>query len=204
VEGRLRLTRRSLVAFSDFRTGIALITKGTMVVRDIDVLVELSRRASTTVTFSIPTVDEEVWRKTEPGTPPPSKRLKALRMLVDAGIEAGVGMAPILPGISDRPGQLERSVAAAASAGACFVWANLVYLKPGTKEHFFSFLEREFPHLLERYKMLFKGAYLGNETKAPVQRAVSGLRDRYHVEDRRVWKALPPPVPEQLALLPAH
>ena len=203
VEGRLQLTRRSLVAFSDFRTGIALITKGTMVVRDIDVLVELSRRASSMVTFSVPTVDEDVWRKTEPGTPPPSKRLKVLRMLVDAGIEAGVGMAPILPGISDRPEQLEAVVAAAASAGACFVWANLVYLKPGTKEHFFNFLEREFPQLLERYRELFKGAYLGNETKAPVQRIVSDLRDRYRVEDRRSWKPTPPEDPEQLSLLPA-
>src|SRR5438876_12034291 len=87
IEGRYKLTRRCLMAFRDFKTPIGLITKGTMVIRDIDVLAELSRRAKTTVSFSIPTVDETVWAKTEPGTPPPHKRLKVLRALVDAGIE---------------------------------------------------------------------------------------------------------------------
>src|SRR5205814_3179332 len=89
------LTRRCLMAFRDYRTPIGLITKGTMVIRDVDVLVELSRRAKTTVSFSIPTIDEEVWARTEPGTPPPRKRLRVLKALVDAGIEAGVGMAPV-------------------------------------------------------------------------------------------------------------
>src|SRR5919201_3226881 len=107
IEGTYRITRRCLEAFRDYRTPIGLITKGTMVIRDIDVLVELSKRAKATVTFSIPTIDEGVWARTEPGTPPPSKRLKVLRALVDAGVEAGVGMAPILPGLSDRPEQLE-------------------------------------------------------------------------------------------------
>src|SRR5438309_11696686 len=111
-----------------------------MVIRDIDVLAELSRRAKTTVCFSIPTVDETVWAKTEPGTPPPQKRLKILKALVDAGIEAAVGRAPVLPGVSDSPGRLEATVAARAEAGACFGWANIVCLKPGTKEHFLGFL----------------------------------------------------------------
>jgi len=96
-----------------------------------------------------------VWAKTEPGRQPPQKRLRVLKALVDAGIEAGVGMAPVLPGLSDSPGQLEATVAAAADAGACFVWANIVYLKPGTKEHFMEFLAREYPQLLGRYRDLF-------------------------------------------------
>ena len=91
IEGTYRITRRCLEAFRDYRTPIGLITKGTMVIRDIDVLVELSKRAKATVTFSIPTIDEEIWSRTEPGTPPPSKRLKVLRALVDAGVEAGGG-----------------------------------------------------------------------------------------------------------------
>jgi DNA repair photolyase len=201
VEGRYRLTRSCLEAFRDHRTPIGLITKGTMVVRDIDVLVELSQRAESTVCFSVPTVDEAIWARTEPGTPPPRQRLRALRRLVDAGIEAGVGMAPVLPGLSDSPRQLEETVAAAAEAGACFLWANLVYLKPGTKEHFFGFLEREFPHLLPRYRAIFPGAYAPNAAKAPIQQAVGRLRKRYGVEDRRAWRAQPPPEPEQLALL---
>jgi DNA repair photolyase len=171
-----------------------------MVLRDIDVLYELSRRAKTTVCFSIPTVDEAIWAKTEPGTPPPRKRLRVLKALVDAGIEAGVGMAPVLPGLSDSPGQLEATVAAAAEAGACFVWANIVYLKPGTKEHFMEFLGREYPHLLPRYRELFPGAYAPPSAKGPVTAAVAELKRRHGVADRRPWRAQPPPEPVQLGL----
>src|SRR6266576_2869049 len=200
IEGTYKLTRRCLEAFRDFRTPVGLITKGTMVIRDIDVLAELSRRAKTTVCFSIPTVDETVWAATEPGTPPPQKRLKVLKALVDAGIEAGVGMAPVLPGLSDSPGQLEATVAAAAEAGACFVWANIVYLKPGTKEHFMEFLGRDYPHLLTRYRDLFPGAYAPTSAKAPVMAAVAGLKRRYDIGDRRAWRAEPVPEPVQLGL----
>ena len=200
IEGTYRLTRRCLEAFRDFKTPVGLITKGTMVIRDIDVLVELSRQAKTTVCFSVPTVDETVWAKTEPGTPPPQKRLKVLKALVDAGIEAGVGMAPVLPGLSDSARQLEATVAAAADAGACFVWANIVYLKPGTKEHFMEFLAREYPHLLARYRDLFPGAYAPAAVKTPVIGAVSTLKHRYGVGDRRAWRAEPPPEPVQLGL----
>ncbi|MDQ6712888.1 MAG: radical SAM protein [Candidatus Dormibacteraeota bacterium] len=197
IEASYRLTRRCLEAFRDFKTPVGLITKGTMVIRDIDVLVDLSRLAKTTVCFSIPTVDKAVWAKTEPGTPPPTKRLKVLKALVDAGIEAGVGMAPVLPGLSDSPSQLEATVAAAAE---CFVWANIVYLKPGTKEHFMEFLAREYPHLLARYRDLFPGAYAPAALKAPVIGAVSALKRRYGVGDRRAWRLEPPREPVQLGL----
>ena len=200
IEGRYKLTRRCLEAFRDYRTPIGLITKGTMVIRDLDVLLELSKRAKTTVAFSIPTVDEDVWARTEPGTPPPAKRLKVLKALVDAGIEAGVGMAPILPGLSDSPRQLEATVAAAAEAGACFVWANIVYLKPGTKEHFMEFLAREYPKLVPRYQAMFPGAYAPAAVKAPVAQRVDELKRRFTVGDRRSWRALPPEEPRQLDL----
>jgi DNA repair photolyase len=202
IEGTYRITRRCLEAFRDYRTPIGLITKGTMVIRDIDVLVELSKRAKASVTFSIPTIDEEVWSRTEPGTPPPSKRLKVLRALVDAGIEAGVGMAPILPGLSDRPDQLEATLAAAADAGACYVWANVVYLKPGTKEHFMGFLERTYPQLLPRYQAMFPGggAYLATAMKAPIVDKVAELKKQHGVGDRRGWRIEPPAEPVQLAL----
>jgi DNA repair photolyase len=200
IEGRYRLTRRCLEAFRDYRTPIGLITKGTMVIRDVDLLVELSRRAKTTVAFSIPTIDEEVWARTEPGTPPPTKRLKVLRTLVDAGIEAGVGMAPILPGISDSAHQLEATVAAVAEAGACFLWANIVYLKPGTKEHFMEFLERDYPQLLRSYQAMFPGAYAPAAIKTPVAQRVDALKRRYAVGDRRAWRPQPPEEPRQLDL----
>jgi DNA repair photolyase len=202
IEGTYRLTRGCLEAFRDYRTPIGLITKGTMVIRDLEVLVELSKRAKATVTFSIPTVDPQVWSRTEPGTPPPHKRLKVLKALVDAGIEAGVGMAPVLPGLSDSPEQLEATVAAAAEAGACYVWCNVVYLKPGTKEHFMEFLERDYPHLVHRYRQLFPGgaAYLPSGIKAPIVQTVADLKRRQGVGDRRSWRAEPPAEPVQLGL----
>ena len=200
IEGRYQLTRRCLEAFRDYRTPIGLITKGTMVIRDLDVLVELSKRAKTTVAFSIPTIDEDVWARTEPGTPPPAKRLKVLKALVDAGVEAGVGMAPILPGLSDSPRQLEATVAAAASAGACFLWANIVYLKPGTKEHFMEFLARDYPQLVPSYQGMFRGAYAPTGVKTPVVQRVDELKRRFAVGDRRALPALPPEEPRQLDL----
>jgi DNA repair photolyase len=109
-------------------------------------------------------------------------------------------MAPVLPGLSDSPAQLEATVAAAAEAGACFVWANIVYLKPGTKEHFMEFLAREYPYLLPRYRDLFPGPYAPAAIKAPVVGAVSALKRRYGVGDRRAWRAEPPPEPVQLGL----
>ena len=200
IEGTYRLTRRCLEAFRDYRTPIGLITKGTMIIRDVDVLVELSKRAKATVTFSVPTVDEAVWARTEPGTPPPRKRLRVLKALVDAGIEAGVGMAPVLPGLSDSPEQLKATVSAAAEAGACYVWANVVYMKPGTKEHFMEFLGREYPQLVPKYKDMFPGAYAPSAVKTQVTEQVKALKREHHLGDRRAWRAQPPEEPVQLGL----
>ena len=200
IEGTYRLTRRCLEAFRDYRTPIGLITKGTMIIRDVDVLVELSKRAKATVTFSVPTVDEAVWARTEPGTPPPRKRLRVLKALVDAGIEAGVGMAPVLPGLSDSPEQLKATVSAAAEAGACYVWTNVVYMKPGTKEHFMEFLGREYPQLVPKYKDMFPGAYAPSAVKTQVTEQVKALKREHHLGDRRAWRAQPPEEPVQLGL----
>src|SRR5919108_6307804 len=102
-EGRYRLTRGCLEALGEARNPFSIITRGPLIMRDVDVLAEAARRADVAVTFSVPTVDPEVWRKTEPGTAPPRQRLRALSRLLQAGVRASVGMAPLLPGISDRP-----------------------------------------------------------------------------------------------------
>ena len=109
------------------------------------------------MTFSIPTLDEDVWRRTEPSTAHPRQRLRALRELVDAGIDARVGMAPILPGLSDRPEQLEDVVRAAREAGATGIWANLLFLKPGTREHFLESLAREWPERAAALRSAVRG-----------------------------------------------
>ena len=159
--------------------------------RDIDVLTEAARRAEVVVTFSIPTLDREIWRLTEPGTAPPRQRLRALRELVDAGIKASVGMAPILPGLSDAPA-LADVVKAARDAGATGVWANVLYLRPGTREHFLDHLARDWPELVPIYERLYaKGPYLGKDLAGPVKARVAGLRARHGIEDRRLVRLEP-------------
>src|SRR5205809_3625790 len=175
-EGRYGLTRACLEALGEAANPFSLITRGPLIVRDVDVLAAAARRADVSVTFSVPTLDTEIWRRTEPGTAPPRQRLRALSKLVDAGIRASVGLAPILPGISDRPEQLAEVVRAAREAGACGVWANLLFLRPGTREHFLESLARDWPEELERYKELYAGrAYLGADEVKPVRTRVAEL-----------------------------
>jgi DNA repair photolyase len=191
-EGRWRLTRGCIQALADARNPLSIITRGPMIVRDIDVLTEAARRASVSVSFSVPTLDDRIWRATEPGTAPPRQRLRALARLVDAGIDAGVGMAPILPGLSDRPELLADVVRAARDAGATSVWTSLLNLRPGTREHFLDALGKEWPELVPRYERLYRGrAYLPQTEVDPVRRRVTELRERYEIGDRRRMRLLP-------------
>ena len=200
-EGRYRLTRACLEELGAVSNPFSLITRNPMIVRDLDVLQHAAARAEVGIVFSVPTLDEEVWRKTEPGTPPPRQRLRALSQLVEAGIKTGVGMAPILPGISDRPEQLEAVVREARAAGATSIWANLLYLRPGTREHFLEHLARDWPEELERYKRLYGGrAYLPRKEAEPVRAQVAELRERYRIADRRNIRLVAASEPEQLAL----
>ncbi len=202
-EGRYRLTRACIEALGEAANPFGIITRGPMIVRDVDVLQEASRRADVGVTFSVPTLDEEVWRTTEPGTAPPRQRLRALKTLVDAGIRANVGMAPILPGVGSEPRQLREVVKAARDAGACGVWANLLYLKPGTREHFLKCLARDWPEQLAQYERLYYGrAYVSKETAKPIREQVAALAREYGIRDRRHLRLAPEPplIEEQLAL----
>ena len=199
-EGRFRLTRACLERLGAARTPIHLITRGPMIVRDVDVLAEAARRAPVSITFSVPTLDPDIWRRTEPGTAPPASRLRALSTLVDAGLNVGVGMAPILPGLTDRPDQLEAVVIAARDAGATGAWANLLYLRPGTREHFLGRLAKEWPELLPRYEALYAGrAYLGKEETEPIRKTVRELARKHDLRDRRTVRLEPSIEPEQLA-----
>lgn len=157
VEGEYKLTRATLERLSFARTPIGLVTKGPMVVRDIDVLQEVSKQADCSVYLSVPSVDEEAWRRLEPGTAHPLQRLKAVKKLAEAGIKARVLMAPLLPGITTSKSAISATVRAIAAHGANAVGANVVRLDPGTREHFLNVLATEYPHLAEGYERLFGG-----------------------------------------------
>jgi DNA repair photolyase len=200
-EGRYQLTRGCIEAFAEAASPFSIITRGPLVVRDVDVLVEAARRADVSVSFSVPTLDAEIWRRTEPGTAPPRQRLRALSRLVEAGIDARVGMAPILPGLSDRPELLAEVVREARAAGATGIWANLLYLRPGTREHFLDALEHDWPELLPRYEQLYRcGAYLPRRETDAVRERVRKLARSHGVRDRRQVRLEPVPQAEQLQI----
>jgi DNA repair photolyase len=203
-EGRYGLTRSCLEVLRNASTPFSIITRGPLIVRDVELLAEASRRAPVSVTFSVPTVDDDVWRTTEPGTAPPRQRLRALKTLVEAGVRASVGMAPLLPGLSDHPTQIARVVDAAREAGACGVWANLLYLRPGTREHFLACLERDWPELVPEYERLYAGrAYLPRSEVQPARDEVRRLARERGIRDRRPEPLRPQARDEQLSLLSA-
>jgi DNA repair photolyase len=150
----------------------------------VDLLVELSRVARCTVCLSVPTVDEHAWRFLEPGTAHPLQRLRAVRTLRDAGIHAGVLMAPVVPGFTTQTSKLEATIKACADHGAAFVGANLLYLKGGTKDHFMGFLRQSFPEMAESYQRLYPGAYAAPEYAGTVRALIEMLQERHQVNRR--------------------
>jgi DNA repair photolyase len=181
IEGHYKLTRRSLEVLAEFKNPASVVTKGPMIVRDIDVLQELSRRAELSVCISVPCVDEDVWRELEPGTASPAQRLRAVRMLVDAGIHAGVLMNPIVPGISSKPSLIERTVKAVAEHGAKFVGSNVMYLQGGTRDHFMRWLSEHYPHLMDGYSRLYAGKYPPSGYRTEVKNLVAAMRKKYAI-----------------------
>jgi DNA repair photolyase len=160
-EGRYHLTRGIVEALGEARNPFSILTKSTLILRDLDLLVAAASRTDVHCNLSIGTLDEEVWKATEPGTPHPRRRIEAVRRLNDAGIPTGVLMAPIIPGWSDSPEQLEEVATACVEAGATFVTPIALHLRRGVKEHFLAFLEARrpdlYPELARRYA---RSAYL--------------------------------------------
>jgi DNA repair photolyase len=192
IEGRYRLTRQTLEALRDHYNPTEIITKGTMILRDLDVLAELARRADCSVNISVTTVDEDLWKKLEPGTPRPVKRLEVMRELVRAGVNAGVLMAPCIPGITTQPGVIERVLAAAAAYEARYVCHGLLRLAPGTREWYLGFIQREYPQLYEGYLRLYgRGAHASADYERKVTGRVAEARAVYTVGSDRRPKAAP-------------
>lgn len=174
-EGRYKLMPGIIRALTDYRNPFSILTKGTLILRDLDLLVEASKVADVSTAFSIGTLDEDAWRVSEPGTPHPRKRMDAVRALNEAGISCGVLMAPILPGISDHPRQLREVVAAAIDAGATHVSPILLHLRPGVREEFMPWLAEHYPDLVDRYEAMYAKPYAPAGDRDALGRRVSGM-----------------------------
>jgi DNA repair photolyase len=191
IEGHYKLTRRSLEVLCEFRNPVGVVTKGPMVVRDKDVLADLSSRAGCTVYISVPCVDEDVWRELEPGTAHPMQRLRAVRELTNAGVRAGVLMNPIVPGLSSKLALMERTMKAIADHGARFVGCNVMYLQDGTRTHFMKFVEREFPSMRPRFERLYAKKYPPDSYRKEIKAMVRMLQQRYGLTTREEAESSP-------------
>jgi DNA repair photolyase len=161
-EGRYRLMPGIIEALRDAANPFSILTKGALILRDIPLLVQAAEVTDVSAAFSVGFLDEEVWRRVEPGTPPPQRRLDVVRRLTDVGIPTGVLMAPVLPFLTDSPEQLEATVAAIAASGATHVSPIALHLRPGAREWWQAWLGRERPDLVPRYAELY-----GTRTYAP-------------------------------------
>ncbi|GAA5192998.1 intein-containing Rv2578c family radical SAM protein [Rugosimonospora acidiphila] len=210
-EGRYRLMREILAALRDFANPFSILTKGTLITRDLDLLREAASVTQVGLSMSIGFVDEALWRSVEPGTPSPRRRLDAVRTLTDAGFGVGVLMAPILPGITDDDASMEATVAAIADAGAVSVTPLPLHLRRGAREWYLSWLGRTRPDLVRHYRELFRGgSYSPSDYQRQVTDRVRAMAGRHGIgpRDRAAGRLapLPPPPPRpeppvQLTLL---
>jgi DNA repair photolyase len=192
IEGKYRLTRRCLEALVDSPMPTSIITKGPLVVRDIDVLKKLDEKTELTVYFSVPCVDEDLVRKTDPGTAPPRQRLRALRMLREAGLDAAVLCMPVLPGISDSEESLDAAARAASEAGATAFRHRPLKIDVEIQDYYYDFLATEFPAAVPLYDTLYQGGVhprkdYGRELEDRVRR----VRARYEFRERPARPARP-------------
>ena len=192
IEGKYQLTRRCLEALVDHPMPTSIVTKGPLVVRDIDVLQKLDEKTEVTVYFSVPCVDEEIVRKTEPGTAPPRQRLRALRMLREAGLDAAVLCMPVLPGISDSEESLDAAARSASEAGATAFRHRPLKIDAEIQQYYYDFLATEFPVMVPRYAALYRGgAYPTKDYERELEERIRRVRARYEFRERPARPARP-------------
>lgn len=206
-ERKFAITRAILEELAQHRgLGLGLVTKSTLVVSDLDVLRKIAQNNRLTVCVTITTLNTSLARLLEPRAPRPDLRLQTVKRLVDGGIRAGINCAPILPGITDAPPDLEALAKAAASMGAAFVFANPLFLKPSTEAVFMAFLKQNFPDLVGAYRKRFAGrAFLPREYAERVSTLMKKYREKWGVGERFVLPAVknqnqPETCDDQLAL----
>jgi DNA repair photolyase len=177
-EGKYHLTKGIVKTLAEFRNPFSILTKSTLVLRDLRLLTEAASRTSVRCNVSIGTLDRDVWKLTEPGTPPPDRRLEVVRRLNDAGVPCGVLIAPILPGLSDTDEQVRQVTEACIGAGAVSISAVGLHLRPGVREHFMAWLEQSRPDLVPLYRKRFaRGSYQPKADQARLGTFVSDLTD---------------------------
>ena len=199
LEGTYRLTRGILEALRDYETPAGVITRSPLVVRDIDVLQQLAKTAGAQVSVSIATMDESLAREIEPTVAPPRQRLRAVRMLADAGIKVNVALAPILPQITDSQDSIDAVVQAARDAGARNVWHNALHLHEITREAFFGYLRSRKPELLARYADMYRGKYAPRAIAEAIDKRVQ--RALGYIPAHAAPRAIEPHLPRQLRLV---
>jgi DNA repair photolyase len=208
-EGRYKLMRGILAALRDFANPFSILTKGSLILRDVDLLQQCADVADVGANVSVGFVDRDLWRSLEPGTPSPQKRLEVCRTLNDAGISCGVLMAPIIPFLSDSLSQLEETVKGIVEAGAGHAVPIVLHLRPGAREWFMAWLKENHPSLVERYGRLYgKGSYAPKAYQQEITGRVHELGRKFGMgrhspkEARRVSSpGKRDAAPEQLPLL---
>ena len=192
VEGRYKLMRGIWGAMRDFANPCSILTKSPLLLRDKDLLLQIAERTSVSACLSVPTLDEKAWRATEPHTPHPKARLEAVAELNRIGIPTGILIAPLMPGINDGPGQVERIVALADEAGATSIGGQALFLRGSTKDVFFEWLTAKRPDLVEMYERLYRrGAYMPESASRELVARLPGRKRRGRPVELRFDR--PPP-----------
>ena len=200
-EGRYRLTRGVVEAIADFANPLSILTKSTLIIRDLDVFGRLNEAAPLTVSMSVNTLDEGVRRVVEPGTPPGRKRLDILGRFAQAGIRTGVLVAPVLPGLTDDEEHLDEVLAGCAEAGVSWASAILLHVRPGIRDHFLPWLKRAYPWLDPRYVELYGSrAYAPMRYQEQIGERFARLRLRHGLAPSGGGRPVPGRRQEQLAL----
>jgi len=184
-EGRYRLMPRIIAALRDRANPFSILTKGTLILRDLELLQQAARVAPVSVAVSVGSTDEQVWRAIEPGAPSPLRRLEVVRRLSAAGLGCSVMMAPVLPGLSDTPEQLEGTVAALVEAGATSITPLVLHLRPGAREWYHAWLSAHRPDLLPLYERLYRnGAYAPKSYQDEIVHRVREAQERHGMRRR--------------------
>jgi DNA repair photolyase len=175
-EGKYHLTQGIIATLADAANPFSILTKSTLILRDLDALVAATARTSVRASLSIGTLDEEVWRTTEPGTPHPRHRVEAVARLNEAGVPCGVLVAPVLPGLSDGDEQLAAVIDACVNAGAASISAVYLHLRPGVREHWFEWMTTAMPDRVADYERRYRSrAYVPKQAQQQLTTRVAGL-----------------------------